>query len=1008
MMPARIPLTEFAHSARAQTNLALIEGRLPSRLWSALSTLLAQVPDPDASLNYLERFTAEADRGTMQFLAHMPEALDSLLVLFSYSNFLSETLVSHPELIRWLHAPARRAGIRRPGADASGGLEHSATREELDEEFARYAASHTEVSLPLLLARFKRRQYLRITLRDVLGLATLTETTLELSHLADALLEAAVRGIEPSFQKQWGRPHYVDSAGQDREARLTILSLGKLGGVELNYSSDIDLMFLFTEEGETRGGARSIANSEYFVRLAQEVLKTIASATREGAVFRVDLRLRPQGAEGNLAISFPAAHDYYLHRARPWELQMLIKARASTGDAAAARAFLRALAPRIFPPAGEAPTPEQFAAIEAVLYARREITRQLRRRRHPGALLREHSAEWNVKLSPGGIRDIEFLTQCLQRLHGSSDAWLSGPATASTLVALQRLHDKGHLSAHDFSRLADAYQFLRKVEHRLQLRDGLQRHALPGDAAALDRLARRCGITPEEAAQSPVSEHPGDNLKARIARHFAEVRELYDQTVRPSRAQAPSAADPGAAARPTTDAALAAQLQILYPAVARAAQSAPDAFARRGWQRFLSAAVLDPAILRDLETHAEWIPRCLELFSRSDLAVEWLARDPAEIRVLSDPGLVGLRGSLASLAHPAATLDDRMSALRMAYRRSVLATVVRALTGRSAPFDTFRELTRLAEESICAALAAAVADIPGTGESGSAPFSVLALGRLGTVEMDIASDADLVFILDDQASSDPACAATWRRVAERLVQIVSSHTRDGILFPVDTRLRPRGSEGELLQTSSSLAVYFESQAQSWEAAAWIKARCIAGNPMLGQITLKRLREIFPRRWSGDGYAALRADLAALRTRMEREGTGPQARTEFKHLAGGFYDIEYILAALYFRCLSPAARAQDWFEGNVLQQIASLEGAGGLSLAQAESLRGASTLFRGLDHAHRLVTGRAANRPPEPALLERIAPLLSLWKISTPGGLDPALESARCECRSLYKSVLLEA
>ncbi len=1005
----------FQDAGRAETNLRLIEKRLAAKVWASLPTLLAQVPDPDASLNYLERFTAGAGPDIMQFLGRAPAAMDSLLTLFSYSNFLSESLVQQPELIQWLHQSGRRAGKSSPTsagrAALAAGLERSKSREDYEADFEGFAATTHDLPVALVLARFKRREYLRITLRDVLGLATLAETTLELSHLADVLLENAVAGSERKLREKFGTPEFADEAGQPRPARLTILSLGKLGGNELNYSSDLDLMFLYSGAGETSGGPRKIVNAEYFVRLAQEVLRTISGASAEGAVFRVDLRLRPQGTEGDLTISFPAAREYYLRRARPWELQMLIKARASTGDVAAARNFLRALATRIFPPAGETPTREQFAAIEAVVHARQEITRKLRRGR-PGGISPDHSAEWNIKLSPGGIRDIEFLTQCLQRVHGGSDAWLAAPAAASTLVALQRLHDKGHLSGRDFSRLADAYQFLRKIEHRLQLRDGLQRHTLPDAAAALDRLARRCGISADEAADSPISDRPGDLLKARIARHFAGVRELYERTVRPSQTETHEAPAYAASVGQTADAALAAMVREQYPGVARAAEAAPDAFARRGWQRFLSAAALDAGVMRELEAHPEWIGRCLELFSLSDLAVDWLARDPAEIRVLADPGLVGLRGSLAAIAHPAAKLEDRMSALRLAYSRSLLATVVRALSGASAPFDTFRELTRLAEEALRAALAAAAQDVAQVAELGNAPFAVLALGRLATGEMDIASDADLVFVAEEAASGASEQAALWRRVAERLVHIASSHTRDGILFPVDTRLRPQGGEGELLQTAARLTDYFSTQAQAWEAAPWIKARCVAGNAVLGARALTRVRGVLVERWgTPETFPAFSAELSLLRARMDHEGTGPRARTEFKHLPGGFYDIEYITTALYFRrlCADPARESRE-FGMHVLHQLEWLRAERMLDDGQAGPLREAAALFRCVDHAHRLITGRAPNRAPEPALAERLVRLLALWGVPLPSpdaaGLESGLSAARQNTRSVYGKIVM--
>src|SRR5208282_5299688 len=310
---------------------------------------------------------------------------------------------------------------------------------------------------------------------------------------------------ERNLEAAYGTPQFTGADGRRGACELAIISLGKLGGQELNYNSDIDLMFLYAAEGETSGGAAgTISNHEFFVRLAQGVLQLVTESTPEGAVYRVDLRLRPQGSEGELAISLSAALDYYRRRAREWELQSLIRARGSAGDRDTARTFLKEVRPLVYQ------SEFRLEVVEAVLNAREQITRTLTRResrrtapratrgrrpepRQPpgqdGAVSKaEGGGAINVKLSPGGIRDIEFLAQCLQRLYGGEDPWLQA---APTLVALQRLHDKGHVTARDFQRLAAAYQFLRTIEHRMQLRDGLQRHELPEAADSLDRLARR-------------------------------------------------------------------------------------------------------------------------------------------------------------------------------------------------------------------------------------------------------------------------------------------------------------------------------------------------------------------------------------------------------------------------------------------------------------------------------------------------------------------------------------
>ncbi|HEX9844283.1 MAG TPA: glutamine-synthetase adenylyltransferase, partial [bacterium] len=573
-------------------------------------------------------------------------------------RFLSETLVQQPVLLMWLHRPVQRDG-----------LERLKSHEDLNEEFARFEATAFDLPPALALARFKRREYLRITLRDVLGLATLADNCLELSTLADVLLARALRISEQRLQNLYGTPQFTDEAGRIQPASLTILSMGKLGAQELNYSSDIDLMFLYSRDGETSGGTSGVTtNTEYFVRLAQMILKFVTEPTPEGAVFRVDLRLRPQGSEGDVVISLPSALDYYRRQGRHWELQALIKARCSAGDPATAAALLSELRPLIYPPE---PDP---AALESVLAVREEISRGLHR--SPGELTRDagHAAAWNVKLSPGGIRDIEFLVQCLARLYGGADPWLRTP---STLVGLQRLHDKDYITSRDFFRLGSAYEFLRRVEHRLQLRDGLQRHTLPEAPDALDRLARRCDI------EAPAHTSPGEELKNSIQRHFDDVQEIYQRIIlaqRPklalARAQerrgAATTGEPAGPERAEGDS-LFPQLRRVredYPQLARAlSQIFPgaDPTARRGLTRFLGSIFTRPDAARRLADSPASLAGLAALFSHSEYAVEMLCRHPEEFVLSGDPR--------SHLAPPGLAAAGHAAALRIAYRTQSFAAL---------------------------------------------------------------------------------------------------------------------------------------------------------------------------------------------------------------------------------------------------------------------------------------------------------------------------------------------
>jgi [glutamine synthetase] adenylyltransferase / [glutamine synthetase]-adenylyl-L-tyrosine phosphorylase len=972
-MDAAFAAIAFNEPLSAEANLALLETRFSPSLWRVLPTLLAQVPSPDDALNFLERYLREAPASVTRHLDAHPPALLYLLALFSHSRFLSESLVQQPELILWFDRRGPREGIQR-----------MKSRDELTEEYYRFATMAFDLPPAVVLARFKRREYLRITLRDVMGIATLAETTLELSDLADVLIERALRLCAQRLENSFGAPQWRDAAGQLARARLTALALGKLGGQELNYSSDVDLMFLYDHDGETTGGASGqISNLEYFVRLAQAILKMLTETTPEGAVFRIDLRLRPDGQQGDLAISLASALDYYRTRAREWELQMLLKARVCAGAAQTGESFLREIHPLIFRRQFHLP------ALEAMLHAREGILQSLR---SEAASQDAIASEWNVKLSPGGIRDIEFLAQCLQRLHGGRDPWLTGRGSGSTLVALQRLHDKAYLSQHDFNHLGSAYEFLRKVEHRLQLRDGLQEHTLPNRPGQLNRLARRCGIEATARASA------GELLRVRVREHFENVRAIYDHALPAPPSGEAASEEPGRSAPAQSAPLLAAHALLLrlrqsFPALAdflEQLRSQGNAYARRGLERFLESASLDEALLQELDEHHDWLERAAQLCARSDLATEMLAREPGAIHQLAQTETM----RALELPFPAT-----MPSLRNRHRAELLKIISRSALGETRPFQSFAVLTRLAEEDLRGALEFAVREELPESSAQASPFAVIALGRLGSHEFDLGSDADLFFLVDATASEEDK--TKWRRIAERFLHVAGSYTQEGLLLPIDTRLRPRGGEGEIVQSAAYLLEYFEKEAEGWEVATYLKARPVAGNCELGANTLTGLRNVLLRRFSpahGGNVDELRQQLLHMRKRLEEER--PEGPTGFKTSPGGYFDVDYITAFVTLQ-----SGITDYKASDILSQLGKLESAGALDSASAATLKEAALFYRCLDHAIRLVLGRAMNHLPEPAQISRVVALLRQWNMPISAALQYKLDSTRGMVRGIYHATM---
>ena len=461
----------FADPRAALVNLHALtpeprDAELLTPLLPRLLRALAESPDPDMALNNLERLAAQGDRVALfRLLGAHPGALHLMARLGGTSQFLADTLRRHPTLFPWL---LEGQTMRQwHGDELAAALEQTTSAfERLD---ARWNA----------LRRFKYRQLLRIGSRDLLGDADLTVTTEELSRLADVCLEATWRWAEERLRERFGVPQGPDGA----PTGLAVIGMGKLGGDELNYSSDIDLVFVYGEDGETSGGSEGrLPSGDYFAAVARDIVAALESVTEEGYAFRVDLRLRPEGRMGGIILSLDGYQTYLTERAELWERQALIKARFSAGDAQVADRFFELIRPFVFRPGLD---PDIVAAVRGM---KRQIDRSLSGK----GVERRH-----VKLGRGGIREVEFLVQALQLLYSGDDPWLR---ERNSLRAIFRLTERGYLSQSLGRFLGDALVFLRTVEHRLQIVDEFQTHTLPEDPVALGRLARRLGSTLPPAA----------------------------------------------------------------------------------------------------------------------------------------------------------------------------------------------------------------------------------------------------------------------------------------------------------------------------------------------------------------------------------------------------------------------------------------------------------------------------------------------------------------------------
>ncbi len=959
------------HTGSSHTDLERVRARLSPALAAALPGLLAEAPDSDGALLLFERLCESAETVRLleqhHFLAHYA------IVVFGHSRFLGETLVQNADLL---------ASFLR-----ERNLDRSFSQEEFHESLARFRTRSLDSDVALTLARFKRREYVRIMLRDVLKIAPLAETTAEISALADVLIEEALREADSKLQRRHGTPQHLDALGRRVDTPFAILALGKLGGNELNYSSDVDLMYIYGDGEEPP--RTPVSNREYFIHLAQHTTDILSRITGDGPVFRIDLRLRPQGGEGELAIRLSQALTYYAEAAHDWERQALIKVRHAAGDINLARDFIRAVQPHVYT--------EQvnFAAIKTALVAREKM----QQRRQLGKALGQPDQAIDVKVDRGGIRDIEFLVQCLQRVYGGAEPWLR---SGGTLFSLHKLHDKGHISGKEFHDLTSAYEFLRHLEHRLQLRQGQQTHRLPASEADCRMLQRAMdGYAPGETRS-------GD-LTSVVRRRMAAVAEIYQRIIYQQqtrgRQQLPgsefkllSALEP-ATADPSSQQILerlATDAPALYEIVGRAELN-PQA--RKNLYRFLGSAFGSSQRYATVLQHQEGVRRALVLFETSDYLTEILIRHPEEIVTLAELEEVprqsggrylfekslGLAETardpvFAYLADSPAPVAEKLAMLRQHFRHRAFVVGARDVIEARDVYESFEATTAAAEDVMAAAVRLADA-----GE-----LAVMAVGRLGSGEFDLLSDADVLFVCGEDGDR-----IALTKSAERMMHALAAYTRDGTVFPVDARLRPRGGEGELLSTPAQLALYFEHEAQAWEALMYTKLRFLAGSQAQGERALAMLKILFTRFAQDPGFAHA---VREMRTKLESaEAPGKS----FKASPGGIYDIDFITSFLLVKHSVLDKR------GSLRDRLWRCVDSGVLDKSDAGRLDHAAELVRTVEHVARLVVGRAGKWLPATEHGRKVTEHLTaqILERDFPDGLENELDHTFTQVRAIYERVL---
>jgi [glutamine synthetase] adenylyltransferase / [glutamine synthetase]-adenylyl-L-tyrosine phosphorylase len=771
--------------------------------------------------------------------------------IFSGSQAMTLLLLKHPEWVNTVLAPDALAHPRQ-----AQGL-----RREVNSFLEPGLQAKDHAGVLSRLRQFKQREMLRIAARDLSRLGDTTQITRELSDVADVTLDTTLQSCRQQLIERLGTPYYLDAAGAWQPAQFCVLGLGKLGGQELNYSSDVDVIFVYSEEGHVfkeppRKGThteRAMGSHQFFKRLAEVFIAEISRSTADGMLHRIDLRLRPEGDAGPLARSLSSYENYYAQWGQTWERMMLIKARCVAGDAALASEFMEMIQPFRYPRSLNEGALREIAALKA---------------RIENEVVKSGEMDRNVKLGRGGIREIEFVVQTAQLLNAGRSPFLQG---AQTLPTLQKLAQYQLLSDAEARNLSAAYCFLREVEHRVQMENDLQTHTIPADRAARERLARLMGFTKLAAFEKALKKH-ADGVRRTyekfveadapeppsfLPRQFRGAEMEWKQILAEHRFKDAGksfrllnefANGPGFVhvSQRTTE--LAMQLVPKFLALCRRASERPGSKPETRNSKLEHKILSDPdRVLARLDSFITaygarammfetWAanPQIFELllllFDRSEFLAEIAIRTPDLVDELVLSGRLRRSKSveeiLQDLRHGRDDADQRLW-LRRYHQAEFMRIGLRGILGLADYEQNFLELSALADACLQYALDVALRKQ----KLKASPLVIIGLGKLGGRELNYGSDLDILFVADNGARND---LPKLQKIAVEIMDLLGSQTELGIAFATDARLRPDGEKGLLVNTLAAYEEYYRNRAQLWEIQALTRTRPVAGDMALGE------------------------------------------------------------------------------------------------------------------------------------------------------------------------------
>ena len=891
--------------------------------------------DPQRARHYLDAL--EAAGGGPALSGPSPEQARILTALFSGSEALSALLAAQPQWLNVLDEaslkyPRRKQGLRN---EVAGWLKPLLGRRD-------YA-------LALKGTReFKQRELLRIGARDLAGLGEVSGITGELSDLADVCLESVWQVCHRQLAERHGCPYHQDASGRWQSTAGCVLGLGKLGGQELNYSSDVDVIFVYSEEGSVfkeppnKGTAPRpvLTNHQFFNRLAESFIGEVSRLTAEGMLYRIDLRLRPEGDAGPLGRSLESYENYYAQWGQTWERMMLIKARPVAGDATLGADFVEMIQPFRYPRSINEGVLREVAAVKD---------------RIENQVVKAGELERNVKLGRGGIREIEFIVQSQQLLRAGQQPFLQG---SQTLACLAKLAQYECLSGEEARMLSGAYCFLRRVEHRLQMENNLQTHTLPAARHALERLARLMGLATLQEFQ------------AAHRAHTANVRRIFEKLLR---ADTPPGEAPGAFPRqfagaeaqwrqfldahsfrdaegafsvlrefvegpgyihvsPRTSELACQLLPRLFgmtgsPLLASRATQAgaerlsdPDRVVTR-LDSFIGAYGARATLFELWNSNPAIFDLLLRLFDRSEFLAELAIRTPDLVDELVTSGRLRQRKTaqetVRDLRHGLEDANQHLW-LRRYHQAELMRIGLRDILGLADFEQYLTELSALAD----ACLQYALEVVMGRHRLKTPPFVILGLGKLGGEEIDYGSDLDIIFVAGPRARN----LAKLAQLALEVMDLVSSRTEQGVVFHTDARLRPDGEKGLLVNTLGACEAYYRERAELWEIQALTRTRPVAGDLNLGAQFQQLAATVCNFNQPSLPVAAFKPGwkhtVHRMRLRIEKERTPPgQDPLAIKTGRGGLMDAEFIAQTL---CLE-----NGWQQANTLLALERGRSAGAL-------------------------------------------------------------------------------